>query len=149
MKDKIILHAKWVIKAPLNDVFNVMTDFEKWPEYFPKVAQSIQITARVENNFELTATVKSFGQKFPVKMKTRILSGKGFISDNESPKFGTSGHEELLLSENPDGTEIDYTYEVSIHKRWLRIIAKPLIGWFSMKYWQKAVIDELRKRLEK
>jgi hypothetical protein len=23
-----------------------------------------------------------------------------------------------------------------------------LIGWFSMKYWQKAVIDELKKRLE-
>ena len=98
---------------------------------------------------EIDATVKSFGQKFPVKMKTQILPGKGFISDNESPKFGTSGHEELLLSERPEGTVIDYTYQVAIHKRWLRIVAQPLIGWFSMKYWQKAVIDELRKRLER
>ncbi len=149
MKDKIILHAKWVIKAPLSEVFSIMTDFEKWPEYFPKVAQSIQITGRVENNFELTATVKSFGRNFPVKMKTQILAGRGFISDNESPKFGTSGHEELLLCELPEGTEIDYIYQVTIHKRWLRIVAKPLIGWFAMKYWQKAVIDELKKRLEK
>ena len=97
----------------------------------------------------MIATVKSFGKKFPVKMKYQILPGKGYISDNENPEFGTSGHEEFLLSEHPEGTIIDYTYQVAIHRRLLRIIARPLIGWFSMKYWQKAVIDELRKRLEK
>ncbi len=148
MKD-ITLHVKWLIKAPLTEVFNMMTDFEKWPEYFPKVAESIRIIKREGNSLEMDATVKSFGQKFPVKMKTVILPLKGYISNNESPKFGTSGREELLLSLHPEGTMIDYTYQVSIHKRWLRIVAKPLIGWFSMKYWQKAVIDELRKRLEK
>ena len=149
MKEKITLQAKWLIKAPLTEVFNIMTDFEKFPEHFPKVAQSIQVMKREGNYLEMDATVKSFGQKFPVKMKTQILSGKGYISDNESPKFGTSGHEEFLLSECPEGTVIDYTYQVAIHKRWLRIFARPLLGWFSMKYWQKAVIDELRKRLER
>jgi hypothetical protein len=149
MKEKITLHATWVIKAPLPEVFNIITDFEKWPEYFPKVAESIQIRRREGNYLEMEAAVKSFGQMFPVTLKTQLLPGKGFMSDNESPKFGTSGHEELLLSEGPEGTVIDYTYQVTIHKRWLRIIAQPLIGWFSMKYWQKAVIDELRKRLER
>lgn len=148
MKD-ITLHAKWLIKAPLTEVFNIMTNFEKFPEYFPKVAESIQVIGREGNYLEMNATVKSFGQKFGVKMKTQILPGKGFISDNENLKFGTSGHEELLLFECPEGTVIDYTYQVAIHKRWLRIVAQPLIGWYSMKYWQKAVIDELRKRLEK
>lgn len=38
MKEKITLHAKWLIKAPLAEVFNIMTDFEKWPKYFLKVA---------------------------------------------------------------------------------------------------------------
>jgi len=61
--------------------------------------------------------VKSFGQKFPVKMKVQILPRKGYISDNENPKFGTSGHEELLLSEHSEGTMINYTYQVAIHKR--------------------------------
>jgi hypothetical protein len=148
MKD-INLNAKWLIKAPLVNVFNIMTNFEKFPEYFPKVAESIQVVKREGNNLEMNATVKSFGQKFPVKMKTQILPMKGFISDNDSPKFGTSGHEELLLSEQTEGTLIDYTYQVAIHKRWLRIVAKPLIGWFSMKFWEKAVIDELKKMLEK
>ena len=148
MKD-ITLRATWTIKAPLTEVFTIMTDFEKFPEYFPKVADSVRIIKREGNHLEILATAKSFGQEFPVKMKTEILPGKGYISDNESPKFGTSGHEEFLLSENKEGTEINYLYQVAIHKRWLRIVAKPLIGWYSMKYWQKAVIDELRKRLEK
>lgn len=148
MKD-ITLHGQWLIKAPLTEVFNTMTDFEKWPDYFPKVAESIQVIKREGNNLEIDATVKSFGKKFLVKMKMQILPGQGYISDNENPKFGTSGHEELLLSECPEGTMIDYTYQVTIHKRWLRIMAKPLIGWYSMKYWQKVVIDELKKRLEK
>ncbi len=148
MKD-ITLHAAWTIKAPLQEVFNIMTDFEKWPQYFPKVAESIHIIPQGDNVLNIQAAVKSFGRSFPVTMKTKILPNRGFISDNESPQFGTSGHEELLLSECPEGTSIDYTYQVAIHKRWLRIVARPLIGWFSMKYWQKAVIDELRKRLER
>lgn len=146
---KITLRSRWLIRAPMREVFNVMTDYEKWPEYFPKVAESIQVERREGNILELNATVRSFGRRFPVKMNTQIIPGKGFISDNESPVFGTSGHEEFLLSEHPEGTVIDYTYQVTIHKRWLRMVAKPLIGWFSMKYWEKAVIDELRKRLER
>ena len=148
MKD-ITLHATWIIKAPVVNVFNIMTDFETFPEHFPKVAKSIQIIKREGNYLEMNATVKSFGQTFPVSMKTKILPEKGFISANESPKFGTSGHEELFLSQHPEGTTIDYTYQVTIHNRWLRIVARPLIGWFSMKFWEKAVIDELRKKLEK
>lgn len=146
---EITLCKQWLIKAPVEDVFRVMTDFEKFPDYFPKVAESIQIKKRKGNYLEMDAIVRSFGKKFPVKMKTQILPGKGFISDNESSKFGTSGHEELLLSEDPGGTLIDYTYQVVIHKLWLRIIATPLIKWYSMKYWEKAVINKLKKMLEK
>ncbi len=148
MKD-ITLRASWIVKAPINEVFAIMSDFEKFPEYFPKVADTIHILKREGNHLEIDATAKSFGQSFPVTMKTEILPGRGYISDNVSPKFGTSGHEELLLSEHKDGTMIDYLYQVAIHKRWLRVVAKPLIGWYSMKFWKKAVIDELRKRVER
>lgn len=148
MKD-ITLRAKWIIKAPITEVFAIISDFEKFPEYFPKVADTIDIVKRDGNHLEIQASVKSFGGVFSVTMKTEILPGKGYISDNESPQFGTSGHEELLLSEVIDGTEINYLYQVAIHKRWLRIVAKPLIGWYSMKFWEKAVIDELKKRVER
>lgn len=146
---EITLHNRWLVKAPIEDVFRIMTDFESFPRHFPRVAESIRIKKREGDYLEMDATVKSFGKKFPVKMKTRVLPGKGFISDNDSFEFGTSGHEELLLSEHLEGTMIDYTYQVSIHKLWLRIVATPLLRWYSMKYWEKAVIDELRKILEK
>lgn len=126
-----------------------MTDFEKFPEHFPKVAQSVHIRKREGDHLEIDAGVKSFGREFKVKMKAQILPGKGFISDNDSFEFGTSGHEELLLSAHPEGTLIDYTYQVTVHKKWLRIIAVPLIRWYSMKYWKKAVIDRLKDILEK
>ena len=147
--NKITLHNQWVVKAPINDVFRIMTDFEKFPKNFPKVAESIQINKREGNYLGMDATVKSFGKRFQVKMKTQILPGKGFISDNDSYQFGTSGHEEMLFSEHAEGTLIDYTYQVTIHKKWLRIIALPLLRWYSMKYWEKAVIDQLKKILEK
>ena len=145
----IHLEKSWIIKAPIEDVFNIITDFENMPKNFPKVAEKVTITKREGDNLEIDAQVKSFGSTFPVKMKTKILPQRGFISDNESPKFGTSGHEELLLETVSDGTKINYVYEVDIHKKWLRIIAKPLIGWFAMKAWEKAVVNRLRKILEK
>jgi hypothetical protein len=145
----ITLRKQWVINASIDEVARIMTDFEHLPNYFPKVAESVNILKREGNNLEMEATVKSFGRKFKVKMKTQILPGKGFISDNDSYEFGTSGHEELLLSEHPKGTLIDYTYQVSIHKPWLRLVATPLIKWYSMKFWEKAVIDELKKIVEK
>jgi carbon monoxide dehydrogenase subunit G len=146
---EIRLHKQWIVKAPIEDVARIMTDFEKLPEYFPKVAESVQITKRDGNNLEMEATIRSFGRSFKVKMKTQILPGKGFISDNDSYQFGTSGHEELLLSKHNDGTLVDYTYQVSIHKAWLRIVATPLIKWYSMKAWEKGVINELKKLVEK
>ena len=146
---EITLQKEWVIKAPVDEVFRLMTDFEKMPEHFPKVAKSVQIKKRDGNYLEMDAMVGSFGREFPVKMKTHILPGRGFVSDNDSYVFGTSGHEELLLSAHPEGTLVSYTYRVSIHKRWLRIVATPLIRWYSMKYWEKAVIDELKRMLEK
>lgn len=147
--NEITLRKQWVVKAPINDVFRMMTDFEHLPKHFPKVAEAVEIKKREGDFLEMEATVKSFGKKFQVKMKTHILPGKGFISDNDSYQFGTSGHEELLLSPHVEGTLIDYTYQVAIHKKWLRIVATPLIRWYSMKYWEKAVIGELKKILEK
>lgn len=149
MNETITLKKQWIIHAPLHEVQSIVTDFKRFPEYFPRVAKEIHILSERDNHLEMEAIAKSFGSEFKVKMHTQILPDGGFISDNDSYQFGTSGHEELLLSAHEDGTLVDYTYQVTIRRKWLRLIATPLIKWYSMKYWEKAVIDELKKIVEK
>jgi uncharacterized membrane protein len=37
--NQITLHKQWVVKAPVEDVFGIMTDFERFPEHFPTVPE--------------------------------------------------------------------------------------------------------------
>jgi carbon monoxide dehydrogenase subunit G len=147
---QITLRKQWTIKAPIEAVAKIMTDFKNMPKYFPEVAKSIHIHKQDGNHLEMEATVMSFGRRFKVKMTTQILPKRGFISDNDSYQFGTSGHEELLLFPKGDNdTLIDYTYQVTIHKAWLRVVATPLIKWYAMKAWEKSVIEQLKKLAER
>ena len=68
-------------------------------------------------------------------MKMEILPGKGYISDNENPKFGTSGHEELLLFPHGEGTVIALDAKVGLSRtggamtmRVAEYVAKPVSG---------------------
>lgn len=147
--EQIHLRGSWIIKTPRKEVYEIVSDFENFPKYFPAVAQSFQIIEKQGNNLRIKAIARSFGTTFPVDMKTQLKPPAGFISDNKNDKLGIFGHEEFLLEEVSDGTRIKYTYNVTINRFWLRLIAKPLLGWFSMWFWKHAVIDKLKRMLEK
>jgi len=70
------------------------------------------------------------------------------ISDNKND-IGTSGHEEFLMEEVPEGTKINYTYDVELKNPLFRIFGRFLIGWYAMRFWKRAVIDKLKEMLEK
>lgn len=133
----------------MGKVFEIISDFENMPKNFPTVAESLVITKKDGNKLEIDAKAKSFGMVFPVKMKTEIIPGRGYISDNENSKLGISGHEEFLMEETNEGTKIGYFYGVDIHNKLLRFIAKPLLGSYSMKFWEKAFISKLKEIVEK
>ena len=116
-----------------------MSDFEKMPQRFPKVAQSMRILNRDGNRLELLAEAKSFGKVFPVKMVTELRPPLGYVSDNVNEKLGTSGHEEFLMEEVAGGTRINYSYVVKIDRLWLRLVAGPLLKWYAMRFWRRAV----------
>lgn len=144
---QIHLSSSWVIKAPREKIYKIISDFENMPKYFPSVAESIRITEKQGNHQRMEAKVKSFGKVFDVKMQTELLPDIGFKSNNES-SFGTSGHEEFLMEDVDGATRINYTYEIEIHRPILRIIGTPLIKWFAMRSWEHAFIDKLRKMVE-
>lgn len=140
----IKLNESWFIDAPRKRIYEIMTDFEKYPEYFPKVTESVRIVDLVENDYKIEAKLKSFGRSFDVKMSTKLKPHRGFTSKNSST-FGTSGKEVLELHDEGEGTRLYYQYELDIHKPLLRFFAKPLIGWFAMKSWERAVINRVRE----
>lgn len=143
---QIHLNGYWVIKAPKEKIYKIVSDFENLPKYFPSVAQEIRITEKQGNHQKMDAKVKSFGRVFDVKMETELLPDVGFRSRNVS-SFGTSGHEELLMEDVSGGTRINYTYEIEIHRPILRIIGTPLIKWFAMWSWKRAIINKLQKMI--
>ncbi len=142
---KIELKGSWVIQAPKEKIYSIVSDFEKMPERFPKVAHSLTITKREGDTLYIDAKAKSFGMVIPVKMKTRLLPGRGYISDNQNDKLGHTGHEEFLLEDIPEGTKITYVYQLQIRNKFFALIAKPLYDWYALKMWEKAFIDRLRE----
>ncbi|PIR89274.1 MAG: hypothetical protein COU07_00020 [Candidatus Harrisonbacteria bacterium CG10_big_fil_rev_8_21_14_0_10_40_38] len=145
---RIHLTGSWVIKAPKEEIYKIISDFENMPKYFPSVAESLHITEKEGNHQKMNVKVKSFGRVFDVKMETELLPNIGFKSNNES-SLGTSGHEEFLMEDVEGGTKINYTYEIEIHRPLLRVIGTPLIKWFAMWSWKRAFIDKLQKIVEK
>jgi carbon monoxide dehydrogenase subunit G len=144
---QISLRKSWIIKAPREAVYKIMSDFENMPKNFPAVAKSMRILNREGNNLLIDARAKTFGRLINVRMKTELCPPLGYISDNESG-IGTSGHEEFLMEEITEGTKINYTYNVQIKNPILRIFGKILIEKYAMRVWERAVINKLKKMLE-
>ena len=145
---KILLKKSWVINAPREEVYKIMSDFENMPKYFPEVAESLQILKRDGNNLTIVAKAKTFGRTFSVQMETELRPPIGYVSDNKSA-IGSSGHEEFLMEEIPKGTKINYTYEVTLKNPILATFGGFLIGGYAMRFWEHAVIDKLKEMLEK
>ncbi|MFH0874295.1 MAG: SRPBCC family protein, partial [Candidatus Komeilibacteria bacterium] len=117
---KMQLKGSWIIKAPREKVYKIMSDFENMPRYFPDVAESLRIVKREGNNLTIEAKAKSFGRVILTKMQTQLRPPIGYVSDNKSA-IGTAGHEEFLLEEVLEGTKIYYTYDLEINNVFLRI----------------------------
>jgi hypothetical protein len=142
----ISLIGSWVIKAPLPKVYEIVTDFEKTPEYFPAVANSLKITKKNGNHLSIQAETKTFGIPFKVKMETEIFPNIGFKSINES--ILAVEDETFLMEEAPIGTKINYRNDVTIKNNFLKLLSKLLIGKPALIFWEHAYIDKLRKIVE-
>lgn len=70
---QICLRGSWIIRASRDEVYEIISDFENMPIYFPQVAKSMQIIERAGNVQTINAEAKSFGTTFPLKMITELL----------------------------------------------------------------------------
>lgn len=146
--DELAVRAIWVIPAPRAAVYAVASDFERFPLHFPKLAHSSHVTARQGDRLVIEVEAASFGRWFPsvrVTINAELLPGAGYRCSTLNHTFNTTGREELLLTDAPQGTQITYTYLVRVRRKWLR----PLYGWlvrrFAMSYWKRHYLDPLTR----
>ncbi len=58
MKEKV-LEGSWIIDAPLEDVYKIISDFEKSPGYFPLVAKGMKVVSKDGNNLKIEAVTNN------------------------------------------------------------------------------------------
>lgn len=145
MKEKA-LKGSWIIGFPVEDVYRIISDFEKAPKYFPLVAKGMKVISRDGNNLEIEATANTFGINFKVKMKTTLIPNKGFKSINESAL--AIEDEQFILKPVARGTRIEYLNKVTIKNNILNMFARLIIGKGALKFWEFAYINKLKKILK-
>ncbi len=143
----IVLAGSWVVNAPLQSIYKIVTDFENAHKYFPIVAGNLKITNKNGNHLTIDAISKTFGFPFHVQMETELLPNQGFKSINTSTL--AIEDESFLMEEVPTGTKITYRNEVQIKNNFLQLFAKILIGKPALIFWKFAYIDRLQKLASK
>lgn len=147
----VAVHGDWLVRADRESVYAIVSDFERMPEHFPKIARAMHLVGRDGDVLTLEAEAASFGSLFPpvkIEMTATLLPGHGYRCTTHNLTFDTTGDEELLLVDDPEGTRINYTYFVTVRHRWL----KPLYAWmvaaFGLPYWKRAFVDPLESLVE-
>lgn len=150
--EKVEVTGNWLIKAKRSDIYNIISNWEKMPENFPKIAKSMKIIEKNDNYLKVEAIAASFGKLFPevkINIDVELLPDRGYRCQTFNTSFKTTGEEELLLLDDPEGTIIQYTYFVTVHNpRWRGLFAW-MVKTFGLPFWKRSFIDRLNILLSK
>lgn len=147
----VSVHADWLVRADRESVYAIISDFERMPEHFPKVARAIKLIERDGDVLRLEAESASFGSLFPsarIEMTATLLPGRGYRCTTHNLTFNTTGDEELLLVDDPEGTRIKYTYFVTVRRRWLKPLYAWMVSTLALPFWKRSFVDPLESLVE-
>lgn len=145
-KGKVAVKGNWLIRAKREDVYRIVSNWEKMPEHFPRVAKAVTVLERQGTHLRVQSIAASFAPFLPgakVNIDVDLLPGRGYRCKTFNTTFNTTGEEELLLVDDPEGTRIQYTYFVTVRNRkWTQLYAW-LVKTFGLPFWKRAFIDQL------
>lgn len=148
--ERVPVKGEWIVHAPREAVYAIISDFEAMPKHFPRVAREMRLIERNGNHLRLEATAASFGRFFPnvkIAISAELLPGAGYRCRTHNITFNTTGEEELLLVDDVEGTRVVYTYFVTVRRRALRPLYAWLVRTFALAFWERSVIGALRDLL--
>jgi len=147
----VAVHGDWLVRADRESVYAIVSDFERMPEHFPKVARAMRLVDRDGDVLTLEAESASFGSLFPsarIEMTATLLPALGYRCTTHNLTFDTTGDEELLLVDDPEGTRINYTYFVTVRHRRLKPLYAWMVSTFALPYWKRSFVDPLESLVE-
>ena len=148
----VAVHGDWPVHADRMALYAIVSDFERMPVHFPKIARSIRLVKREGDVLTLEAEAGSFGSLLPsvkIEITATLLPGQGYRCTTRNLTFHTTGDEELLLVDDPEGTRIKYTYFVTVRNRWFKPIFAWMVKAFGLPFWKRSFIDPLESLVKK
>lgn len=147
----VTVHGDWLVRADRESLYAIVSDFERMPEHFPKIARAMNLVEHDGDVLTLEAESASFGSLFPsarIEMTVTLLPGQGYRCTTRNRTFNTTGDEELLLVDDPEGTRIKYTYFVTVRRRWLKPVYAWMVSTFALSFWKRSFVDRLELLVE-
>ena len=144
--DGFTIRSHWFIPVPRSSVYAVASDFEHFAQHFPRIAHSTQVVSRVRDRLVVEAQAASFGKFFPrarVIINAELLPGVGYRCSTLNHTFNTAGAEELILSDTAGGTDITYSYTVTVGHKFFRPLYAWLVRRIALPYWKRSYLEPL------
>lgn len=128
-----MFQTEWVLTAPIERVFEVISQPEKYSEWWPEVRESRLLDLGDADGVGRTASysVRSpFGYTMHFELKAIDVQAPNRVSALvRGDLVGTGTH---YLETRPEGTLVRLDWYVSTTKPWMNIVAKfakPLLSW--------------------
>ncbi len=121
------LTGTWLVRVPRPVAYEIITDFDSFPAYFPAVVRSARVVSREGRCFVVDVETKSFfgSKSYHVRMEGELLPPHGFASTNTS-SIGVEC-ESFMMEEVPEGTRVRYVNLVEVRSRFFRLFGSLLL----------------------
>jgi uncharacterized protein YndB with AHSA1/START domain len=123
----------WELRAPIEDVWDVISQPLSYPEWFPYVAEAEQVTegnASGVGSVTRTRWTSALPYGFVFLIRTTRSERPRLIEVSASGDLDGSGRWEL--DADGDRTTVRYEWNVRTTKRWMDLLAplaRPAFGW--------------------
>jgi hypothetical protein len=122
---KFITH--WKLDAPLPEIWDVISDASKWPEWWKGVLKVKVLSDGSDGKIRFAHTWRSF---IPYKLKfiTSVIEINPLKNITAKATGELEGTGEWEFKESNGGTTVTYYWFVRTNRMWMKLTA-PLLSW--------------------
>jgi hypothetical protein len=123
----------WRFRAPVEDVWEAIRAYERWPSWWPSIAEARRVRAGDPSGLGETVRL-SFRTRLPYQLKFTITTTRVEplyeLDGRAEGELNGSGRWRLRREGND--TLVTYYWDVSTSKRWMNLLApvlRPAFEW--------------------